>query len=117
MTIALDCPGCGHRLRYKDEAAGKRLQCHLCKHMVTVPVQSSPTATQAPEPAADADSSTGTAIYTVAHPQRVILVGVQMDLTEILVLAFKWSVAVFLLSVGYGFILGVLYLIFRTGGS
>lgn len=36
-TISVQCPGCGHRLKVKQEYAGRRGKCPKCKGSVAIP--------------------------------------------------------------------------------
>jgi hypothetical protein len=43
----IKCPGCGHRLKYSDEYAGKKAKCQKCGQSIRLPY---PTVTAAGEP-------------------------------------------------------------------
>jgi len=89
------------RIQVPDEAAGDRAKCPYCKQSITIPEES---ATM---------PSINTSSAGKAGPKEVILVGVEMTIPEMIVLAFKWSFAVFLVSVAWGTALGGLYVFVR----
>lgn len=38
----IECPGCGHKLRYADVRAGKKAKCQKCGHSVRLPMLEAP---------------------------------------------------------------------------
>jgi len=100
MTIVYACPACGMKLKSPEESVGKRSACPYCKATVTVPAAAPAIATSAePRPQ--------------SGPQRVVLVGVEMAIPEMIEIAFKWSVAAFVVSLAWGLGAGAAYLFIR----
>jgi len=57
MPIELTCSNCNKRLRVPDKAAGRRVRCPNCEHVVSVPADEGGSSPNAAQPADDNETS------------------------------------------------------------